>query len=96
MKLFEYEGEFGYVCHTKEEFIETYELDAEEIECIQEADPERELTIGFDPDDGEPILPEGARVERNEAHPTMLRATAKVRDWIALYDEPTEIWTTYA
>jgi len=96
MKLFEYEGEFGYVCHTKEEFIEMYELDAEEVECIQEADPERELTINYDPDDCVPDLPEGALVERIAEHPTLMRATAKVRDWIALYDEPTEIWTTYA
>ncbi len=96
MKLFEYEGEFGFVCNTKEEFIEFYEFDAEEAAYIREADMESELTIAYDPDECEPSLPEGARVERSAAHPTMMRATAKVREWIATCDEPTEIWTTYA
>jgi hypothetical protein len=93
LKLFEISGEFGYACETLDQFMKFYELDAEERDDVEEADPDRELTITLESAE-DALVPPTARIVRISEFEH--RVTAKVRDWLKLYDEPGEVWTSYA
>jgi hypothetical protein len=92
LKLFEIQGEFGYACETVDQFMRFYELEPWQRDEVAEADPERELTITLESAE-EAVLPPKARVVRISEFEH--RVTAKVREWLEVYDEPTEVWTTY-